>query len=276
MSLSINNLSVFLPTGQTIVDNISLTVNRGEIVALVGASGSGKSVAVTATLGLLTRGLRMTGNIFLDNKPIDYTHARGKRIACIIQNPASAFNPVYTMKQHAIETLKAVGLPHDINSIYDAMKDAGLEDLERVLHLYSFQMSGGMLQRMMLALALMSKADYLIADEPTTDLDLIVQSHILQRLKHIAHDRKLGILLVTHDLGVVAKLADRVAVMSQGKLVDECNVMQLFDQPQSEAAKKLLNAHYAMYATDINSQSAKASVTLDNESKETTKELFSA
>ena len=247
MSLSVKNLTVRLPEGRALVENLSFEVKRGETLALLGASGSGKSVTCTAVLGLLTRGLTSEGDITLEGQPVDYQQIRGKRIACIMQNPSSAFNPVYTMEQHAIETLKATGQSVDQKVISEALYDAGLDDQERVLGLYPFQMSGGMLQRMMLALALMTPADYLIADEPTTDLDLIVQSHILNRLESLSQKRNLGVLLITHDLGVVARLADRVAVISAGKLVEECQAEDLFYQPSSDAGKTLLAAHYAMY-----------------------------
>lgn len=261
MSLSVEHLSVFLPDGSEVVKDISFSVNRGETVALVGASGSGKSVTVSAIFDLLARGLSVTGDITLEGQPFNGHRDRGKRIACIMQNPASAFNPVYTMRQHAEETQKAVGLQVDNDLIIKAMEDAGLTEIERVLRLYPFQMSGGMLQRMMLALALMSQADFLVADEPTTDLDLIVQSHILQQLERIAHERSLGLLLVTHDLGVVAKLADRVVVMSQGELVESCDVMALFDKPTSSAAIQLLDAHYSMYGQSMYGQTQNAEVT---------------
>lgn len=251
MSLSVNNLTVRLPDGRSLVNNLSFEVQRGQTLALLGASGSGKSVTCTAVLGLLSRGLTAEGDIRLDGTPVDFREIRGRRVACIMQNPASAFNPVYTMEQHATETMKAVGLAVDMQVIHEALSDAGLDDHERVLGLYPFQMSGGMLQRMMLALALLTPADYLIADEPTTDLDLIVQGHILNRVEHLARKRNLGVLLVTHDLGVVARLADHVVVMAAGDLVEACDVEQLFDQPSSDAAKALLSAHYSLYAESV-------------------------
>ncbi len=246
MKLELTNLSV-TTSSTTLVNNISLSIEPGSVLALIGASGSGKSVTCSAIFDLLPSGLKRSGDITIDGKEIDIASIRGKRITCIMQNPASAFNPLQTMKQHGMETMLASGQKYNKSILIEAMQDAGLQEWETTLGLYPFQMSGGMLQRMMLALALVSGADLLVADEPTTDLDLVVQAHVLNRLEAISKKRNLGVLLVTHDFGVVARLADRVAVMSDGEIVEQGSITQIFHQPTHPATRALLDAHLSLY-----------------------------
>lgn len=246
MKLELNNL--YVNAGKTrLVKDINLTIESGSVLALVGASGSGKSVTCSALFDLLPNSLNHECEIRLDGQPIDVRSIRGKHITCIMQNPASAFNPLQTMRQHGFETMQASGQPFSEAALIEAMQDAGLQECENTLTLYPFQMSGGMLQRMMLALALVSGAQLLVADEPTTDLDLVVQAHILNRLEQISKKRNLGVLLVTHDFGVVARLADRVAVMSDGQIVERGSVEEVFHQPSHPATQALLNAHLSLY-----------------------------
>ncbi|WP_260260229.1 ATP-binding cassette domain-containing protein [Vibrio intestinalis] len=246
MKLELNNL--YVNAGDTrLVENISLTIESGSVLALVGASGSGKSITCSALFDLLPNNLRYECDIRLDDQAINVRSIRGKHLSCIMQNPASAFNPLQTMKQHGVETMQASGQKFEQTTLIEAMRDAGLQDCENTLTLYPFQMSGGMLQRMMLALALVSCAELLVADEPTTDLDLVVQAHILNRLEQISKKRNLGVLLVTHDFGVVARMADHVAVMSDGQIVEQGSVEQIFHQPTHPATKALLNAHLSLY-----------------------------
>ena len=166
-----------------------------------------------------------------------------------MQNPRSAFNPVRTMQEHARETLSALGIPkaEGDQRILQAMRASGLDEPERLLRLHSFEMSGGMLQRMMIALALATEAPFLFADEPTTDLDLIVQREILDLLDHLKRERRLGILLVTHDMGVVAKLADRVAVTDGGRIVETAPVADIFLAPRHVTTQRLVETHLSLY-----------------------------
>lgn len=251
MKLALNELSIATQQGEVLVEQVNLTIKTGEIVALVGVSGSGKSLTCSALFGVLPRGLQHHMQLALDDQPVTPHAMRGRVMACIMQNPASAFNPVRTMAQHCQETLAAAGNTAE-NAIEQAMQDAGLENWQHILTLYPCQMSGGMLQRMMIALALMSQAPILIADEPTTDLDLVVQRHILDRLKAIAAARDLALLIVTHDLGVVAELADRVVVLHQGRVVESTTVEDLFFRPQHTLSQQLVQAHLAMYPEERN------------------------
>lgn len=256
-SLQIDGLSVATRRNSEIVklvDDLSLTLNRGEVLALVGPSGSGKSLSCAASLDVLPPGTwRQAGVVSIDNEACDPAQLRGHVIAAIMQNPRNAFNPVRTMRDHARETLGAVG--SDLScwrkTTETAMLAAGLHDVERILSLHPFEMSGGMLQRMMIALALMSEAPFLFADEPTTDLDLIVQREILDLIARLKTERGIGILLVTHDMSVVARLADRVAVIAGGRIVEEGPVRQIFQRPAHPVSRQLIQAHLSLYGMKL-------------------------
>lgn len=235
-------------TGRTIplVAGIDLTLRQGRVTALVGASGSGKSLSCLALQGLTPPGVRhAAGRVTLIDGDLRRIPERGRDIATVMQNPRSAFNPLMTMRAHARETWH--GPADRFNAeLLRAAGEVGL-DVPRDLGLHPFQMSGGMLQRMMIALALMSGARFLVADEPTTDLDLVVQSRILELLVEEVRLRDLGVLFVTHDMGVVARVADEVAVMEHGRIVERGPVERIFHTPAHSATRALVDAHLALY-----------------------------
>lgn len=167
-----------------------------------------------------------------------------------MQNPRSAFNPLHTMHTHARETCLALGKPADDATLTAAIEAVGLENAARVLKLYPFEMSGGMLQRMMIAMAVLCESPFIIADEPTTDLDVVAQAHPRSAGKHYAKQAP-GMLLVTHDMGVVARLADDVAVMSDGKIVEQGDVETLFNAPKHTVTRSLVSAHLALYGMEL-------------------------
>ncbi|MGE4372657.1 MAG: ATP-binding cassette domain-containing protein [Xanthobacter sp.] len=235
----------------TLVDQVCLELRTGEALALVGASGSGKSLTCSASLGLTPPGVRcVAGELELNGARQRAENLRGRQVSVIMQNPRSAFNPVRTMRQHAMESFVVQGVPSAERQtrIEAAMLDAGLPEPRQVLKLHAFEMSGGMLQRMMIALALASEAPFLFADEPTTDLDLIVQREILDLLDELKHKRGLGLLLVTHDMGVVARLADRVAVIEAGRIVEQGPVEEMFRCPNHDVTRSLVSAHLSLYS----------------------------
>lgn len=195
--------NIALQAAQPLVHGVSLTLQRGRVLALVGGSGSGKSLTCAATLGILPAGVRQTaGEILADGKPVSPCALRGIKIATIMQNPRSAFNPLHTMHTHARETCLALGKPADDATLTAAIEAVGLENAARVLKLYPFEMSGGMLQRMMIAMAVLCESPFIIADEPTTDLDVVAQARILDLLESIMQKQAPGMLLVTHDMAL--------------------------------------------------------------------------
>lgn len=257
--LEARKLRVQAASGKTLVDDVSLSLRRGEVLGLIGESGSGKSLTCLSLLGLLPGGVRLAdGEVLLDGSPAHGgsrsvgkgpRRLRGATLAMIMQNPMSCFDPVYTMQVHFRETLSAHGHPSNgRDKIEAALAEVGFESPGRVLGLYPFQMSGGMLQRIMIALALCLDAPFLIADEPTTDLDLISQARVLDLLDRLRLRRRLGILLVTHDLSVVARLAHTVLVMEQGRVVEAGSTTDIFNQPRQAYTRMLLSAHLELYS----------------------------
>lgn len=347
--LEIKNLSV-ASAQKSLVNGIDLRLQSGKITALVGKSGSGKTLSALAICGFLPPNLRFEGEILLDGAQIrngklvrenskKFSLSRslfkngsrssgaansargdisggaglnlrgdelagsaneepqiktsagekprirtsggasedlkggageilqngedkilqsaaaqrgsGKIFANIMQNPRTAFNPLLSMRAHIAETMKAAGSFGEgaRGEIAQTLRSVGLD--ESVLGLYPHQLSGGQLQRVMIALALFTRARFIIADEPTTDLDLAVQSTILRLLRQIASERGIGILLITHDFGVTASIADRVAVMSEGEIVERGSVREIFAAPQQAVTKELIAAHLSLYGGEL-------------------------
>lgn len=244
-SLAIQHLRIE-GRGGVLVHDVDLQLRRGEVCALVGSSGSGKSLSCLGLLDLLPAGLvRRSGQLLLDGQPIDAATVRGRQASLVLQNPRSAFNPVRSMASHGLETLKLRGVTGAAarQQMRECLEAVGLTDQRRVLESFAFQLSGGMLQRMMIALALMAKTPFLLADEPTSDLDALSQARFLDLLMALVERHGLGVLLVTHDMGVVARCADHVLVMDAGRIVERQPVHALFDNPRSSAARTLLDAH---------------------------------
>ncbi len=261
--LEIRNLSLLLSgkkgndrTERELVCGLDLAVRRGEVTGLIGESGCGKSITCLAVLGLLPPAItRQTGAIFFDKTEISRLPAekrreyRGRKIAVIMQNPMSCFDAIFTVKEHVLMTI-AAQRSKDLFSLgrfQEILEYVGFAEPPEILKSYPFQLSGGMLQRVMVALALLLKAEVLIADEPTTDMDLIVQSRILDLIDNLCVSHGLGILLVTHDLGVVARLADQVAVMRQGRIVETGPAFDIFANPRQDYTKALVKAHFNLH-----------------------------
>lgn len=244
--------NLVIDADKPLVKGVSLTLTRGRVLALVGGSGCGKSLTCCAALGVLPAGVRQTsGQVLADGVRIVPQSLRGKTVATIMQNPRSAFNPLHSMVTHARETCLALGKPADDAALIAALRAVGLEEAHRVLTLYPFEMSGGMLQRMMIAMALLCDAPFIVADEPTTDLDAVAQARILDLLDSIMQTRSPGMLLVTHDMGVVARLADDVAVMDNGVIVEQGDVEAIFHAPQHRVTRNLVAAHLALYGMEL-------------------------
>ncbi|EGY24903.1 ABC transporter family protein [Desulfovibrio sp. A2] len=245
-----------------LVGPVDLTVERGQVVCLVGPSGCGKSLTCMALLGMLPEGVvRAAGSIRVVGQAVDGAPPerlrllRGRNAAYVLQNPASCFDPVFTIAAHFQETLTA-HLPDAATNgsrtgwrkaALSALREVGFADADAILRHYPFQMSGGMLQRVMIALALMLDVELLIADEPTTDLDLPSQARVLDLLDQVRRTRNTAILLVTHDLSVAARMADHMAVMRHGRVVEQGDARALFAAPRHPYTQALLAAHHRLY-----------------------------
>ena len=245
MMLSVDELTVrFRTDGGTVraVDGVSFDLDAGEILAIVGESGSGKSVTAQTILGL-TRSPNTTigGSVHFDGKDLtklgdrQLRDIRGERIAMIFQDPMTSLNPVYRVGDQLVEMIRAhrhVSKSEGRDRATELLRSVGIPNPERRVRDYPHEFSGGMRQRVMIAMALALEPDVLIADEPTTALDVTVQAQILRLISELNAERGLAVILITHDLGVVAEVADRVAVMYAGQLVEQASLDELFYDPQ--------------------------------------------
>ena len=253
--LTIKNLSVDFHTARGTVHavrDVSWSVRRGETLAILGESGSGKSVSAAAVMNLLDvpPAEIVSGEILYEGKDLlksSYEERRalnGKKIAMIFQDPLGHLNPVYTVGWQIIEMMTAHGRPADLARAraLELVTRVGIPEPERALKKYPHQFSGGQRQRLMIAMALMLKPDILIADEPTTALDVTIQAEVLALLKQLQAETGMALVLITHDLGVVAEVADRVVVMSQGEIVEEGTARAVYHDPQHAYTRKLIAA----------------------------------
>ncbi|WP_241488347.1 ATP-binding cassette domain-containing protein, partial [Winslowiella iniecta] len=237
---------------QPLLHNISFDLDYGEVLALVGESGSGKSLTALSIIGLLPAAAQIRGSIHFAGRDLLTADARalhslrGKNIAMIFQDARQALDPLFTIGQQLTETLHR----HDPGLRRQQAQQQAITLLEEVeianaasqYHAYPHQLSGGQCQRVMIAIALAGQPQLLIADEPTTALDVTVQKEILQLLRRLRQQRAIAILLITHDMGVVADSADRVLVLRDGRMTEQATVSALFSQPQTAYSRQLLDA----------------------------------
>lgn len=234
------------------VDNLSFTVKRGQTLGIVGESGSGKTMASLSVLRLLPNQGRISGGkIIFDGTDLlglrerDMQHIRGKEISMIFQDPMMSLDQVYTAGYQIVEAILAHEKASRAQAGERALKllaSVGIAHPERVFHSYPFELSGGMCQRVMIAIALSCRPKLLLADEPTTALDVTVQAQILDLLKKIRDEYEMGIVLITHDLGVVSEIADRVIVMYAGKAMEEAPTGVILDRPSHPYTSGLIKS----------------------------------
>ncbi len=253
--LEVTNLRTQFPTRAGLVksvDGVSFTIDEGELLGLVGESGCGKSITALSIMRLIAKPGKITnGSIKFKGEDLttasDYRlrEIRGNDIAMIFQDPMTSLNPVFTVGEQIAEALRLhrkLDRKAAWNAAIQAMKEVSIPSPERRVNDYPHQLSGGMRQRVMIAMALACDPELLIADEPTTALDVTIQAQILELLNELRVSRKLAILLITHDLGVVAEVADRVCVMYTGKIVEESGVNELFEDPKHPYTRGLLRS----------------------------------
>jgi oligopeptide/dipeptide ABC transporter ATP-binding protein len=253
--LEVNNLKTYFFTREGVVkavDGVDFHIREGEIFGLVGESGCGKSVTSLSILRLIGRpgkvvdgSILFKGQNLLDLSPNEMMRIRGNRISMIFQQPLPSLDPVYKVGDQLVEALQA----HRKNSHQAAWERAvellslvGIPDPNRRAHAYPYELSGGMAQRVMIAMALSCEPELLIADEPTTALDVTIQAQILELIGDLRSKLNMAVILITHDLGVVAETADRVAVMYAGRVVEEATVNALFLQPLHPYTRGLIDS----------------------------------
>lgn len=251
--MEITDLSVTFGTGDEAIQvthDVSFSIAREQTVALVGESGSGKSVSAMSLIGLLPDNAKATGSVRYEDRELlgmpetELDKIRAGDISVIFQDPMTALNPVYTINDLMADALFGQGLTQDqvTERGIELLDRVGLPDPKHKIHQYPHQLSGGQRQRVMIAMAISSNPGLLIADEPTTALDVTVQAGILDLLKDLQDDFGMGLLLITHDMGVVADVADHVHVMKDGRIVESAPMVDIFHDPKNAYTKQLLEA----------------------------------
>ncbi|MFN8387392.1 MAG: ABC transporter ATP-binding protein [Anaerolineales bacterium] len=253
--LAVKNLKTYFYTEDGIVravDGVDFDVYPGEVLGLVGESGCGKSVTSLSIMRLVSKPGRvnggeilLNGENLLDFNEEEMVKIRGNRVSMIFQQPQTALNPVFKVGDQLAEVLNVhqdLGKDAGWNRAVSLLKMVGVPDPERRAHAYPHELSGGMAQRVMIAMALACVPELLIADEPTTALDVTIQAQILDLMRDLRRDMGTSVILITHDLGVVAEMADRVAVMYAGEIVEQADVNSLFDEPMHPYTQGLIGS----------------------------------
>jgi ABC-type dipeptide/oligopeptide/nickel transport system ATPase component len=251
--LRVNNLKTYFNSPHGIVkavDGVTFELERGQTLGIIGESGAGKSVSALSIMGLSREigAVHCSGEVWFDgqnlfDKPQLYPNIRGKRIGFIPQEAGTAFNPVLTVGCQ-LEEMISVHLGWDVQKsrrwVADLLKMVELHDYARVSALYPFQLSGGMLQRVLLAMALCCEPDIIIADEPASSLDVTIQSQILNLIKNITGSKGLAMILIAHDLGVISQYSDRIMVMFNGQVIESGITTQVLTYPAEPYTKSLI------------------------------------
>ena len=256
--LEVKNLRTEFKTGKkssvTAVDDVSFSIDKGEVLGLVGESGCGKSVTSLSIMGLLldTSGKVTNGEVLLDGEDLlkvskkEMRSIRGRKMSMIFQNPMTCLNPVYTIGNQLVEALRAhdkkISKEEAQKRAMEMMELVGINNVEKRMKQYPHEFSGGMRQRVMIAMGLICHPQLLIADEPTTALDVTIQAQILDLMKDLQKKTGMGIIFITHNLGVVADICDKVSVMYAGKIVEQGPVDDIFYEPAHPYTKGLLRS----------------------------------
>ncbi|MGV3278914.1 ABC transporter ATP-binding protein [Rickettsiales bacterium LUAb2] len=234
-----------------VVNGINLTVQKGESLGVVGESGSGKSQFVLSLMGLLAKNASVEGEVNFKGKSVlnlsleELNKIRGNEIAMIFQDPMTSLNPylrIITQMTEVLEDKYHVNAAEAKEKAIDMLKTVGITDPQKRIYCYPHQLSGGMRQRVMIAMAVLSKPELLIADEPTTALDVTIQAQILNLLAKLKQELKLSIIMITHDLGVVANICDKIAIFYGGKIVEYGTAKNIFTDPKHPYTKALINS----------------------------------
>lgn len=247
--LKVQQLCIASETGQTLLDDLNFELYPAQTLAMVGESGSGKSISALALLGLLPETLIVQGSVQFENDDLlklnqqQLQQIRGKGIAMIFQEPMTALNPLHKVEKIVGESLvlQSLSKAQVQQKVIHLLHDVGIEDATQILKCYPHQLSGGQRQRVMIAMALALEPDILIADEPTTALDVMLQAQILALLKQLQQRHNMAMIMISHDLNLVRRYADQVLVLNQGQVAEQGTVTEIFGSPQTEYTQNLLN-----------------------------------
>jgi oligopeptide/dipeptide ABC transporter ATP-binding protein len=253
--IDVENLSIGFEVSKRMlkaVENVSFKIKKGEILGICGESGSGKSVTVTSIMKLLPpNGKILNGSIIYKGQDLskktekEMRSIRGNEISMVFQDPMTSLNPVFTVQNQLVEAIRLhqdLSKKQAIEKAIELLKMVGIKDAEKKIKLYPHEFSGGMRQRVMIAMAIASNPNLIIADEPTTALDVTVQKQILDLLSNLRKEINTSIVLITHDLDVVKNICDRVCVMYAGEIVEEADVVEIFKNPLHPYTKMLINS----------------------------------
>ena len=253
MLLEVKDLNISLTSEKSVAEHISFRLGQGEMLSIVGSSGAGKTTICKAIMGLLGNTYRADGEILFQAENLLNLPERkrqaiyGKEICLIMQNPMTAFNPSIRVGRQMEKTylLHHGKTPRqEMQRLFAAiLQKLGLEDTQRILNSYPFALSGGMRQRVMIAMAMIARPKLLICDEPTTALDVTIQAQVLDLMNELKAETGMSIIFVTHDLGVISEMADRVLIMYGGRVCEEANVDELFTQPRHPYTIGLIDSH---------------------------------
>ncbi|WP_446441944.1 ABC transporter ATP-binding protein [Psychrobacter sp. 1176_08] len=275
--LIVDKLSIVTPTNATLVDQLSYELRQGQTLAIVGESGSGKSIASLALLGLLPENLTIRGEVQLasysgmaalpiansSERNASLRAIRGQRIGMVFQEPMTALNPLHTVAKQVAESLRLSGVPRKSwrDQSIALLDDVNITDPADKLKRYPHELSGGQRQRVMIAMALAQQPDILIADEPTTALDVTLQHEILELLDDLKHQHNMAMVLISHDLNLVRRYSDEVIVMRQGQTIEQGLTATVFNQPQAEYTRTLIQQDFGQaLMLRTNEQSQRATV----------------
>jgi nickel transport system ATP-binding protein len=255
MILEVKNLNVFTKKKENILKNINFSLKENMCLGILGESGSGKSMICKAIAGLLPDNCKYNGEIFFENTEIlnlkdkKKRDLRGSQICMVIQNPMTAFNPLFTIENQMLETIfahKKITKNEALDLITSSFEKMNLKDIDKILKKYPQQLSGGMLQRIMIALTISLNPKIIIADEPTTAIDVINQVEILKELKKIREEFKTTMIFISHDLSILNSICDEIIVVSQGKIIEHNSTNNIINNPQNEITKTLIDTRFKL------------------------------
>lgn len=249
MILNVKNLSVSHKSYE-IIRNINFSLKNNSCLGILGESGSGKSITCKAIMGLLDESFKIEGEVYYKGEKLSFPNKlAGKNICMVIQNPMTAFNPLFTIENQVIETLfthKNMEKKEALELILESFERMNLQNGDKILKKYPHELSGGMLQRIMIALTISLKPSIIIADEPTTAIDVVSQVEVIKELKKIRELLETSIIFISHDLSILSKISDEIMVMHKGNIIEKGLTRDIISRPQENQTKELIDTRFKL------------------------------